>query len=61
LKMARARALVRGREFITPEDLHAVAEPVLAHRLIPRNRATPVAEILDSVIRSVPVPGSRRG
>jgi MoxR-like ATPase len=61
LRMARARALVRGREFITPDDLQAVAIPVLAHRLIPRNRSINIAEVLTSVIESVPVPGSRRG
>jgi MoxR-like ATPase len=60
LRLARARALLRGREFITPDDLHAVAQVVLAHRLIPRGRAD-VRDVLDDVIRSVPVPGSRRG
>jgi MoxR-like ATPase len=61
LRMARARALVRGREFITPDDLQSVAIPVLAHRLIPRNRSINIAEVLTTIIDSVPVPGSRRG
>ncbi|MEC7947609.1 MAG: AAA family ATPase [Myxococcota bacterium] len=33
----RARALVRGRAFVIPEDLHALAVPVLAHRVVSRS------------------------
>lgn len=33
LRAAQAYALVRGGEFVTPEDIKAVAVPVLAHRL----------------------------
>src|SRR5919197_139166 len=33
LKLARARAAVAGRDFVTPEDVKAVAVPALAHRL----------------------------
>jgi len=32
----RALALVRGRAFVVPEDLHALAVPVLAHRVVAR-------------------------
>lgn len=32
--LARARAVLEGREFVTPEDVKAVAEPALAHRLV---------------------------
>ncbi|MFC4360175.1 AAA family ATPase [Halobium salinum] len=31
---ARARAVVDGRDYVTPEDVKAVAPPVLAHRLV---------------------------
>jgi MoxR-like ATPase len=34
LKLARCRAAVRGRDFVTPEDVKAVAVPALAHRLM---------------------------
>jgi MoxR-like ATPase len=34
LRVAKARALAEGREFVSPDDIKAVAEPVLAHRLI---------------------------
>jgi MoxR-like ATPase len=34
--LARARAVIAGRGFVTPDDVKAVAVPALAHRLIPR-------------------------
>ena len=34
LRVAKARALSDGREYVTPDDVKAVAAPVLAHRLI---------------------------
>ena len=34
LRVAKARALADGRDFLSPDDVKAVAEPVLAHRLI---------------------------
>jgi MoxR-like ATPase len=34
LRVAKARALSDGRDFVLPEDVKAVAAPVLAHRLI---------------------------
>lgn len=33
LRSSQAYALVQGRDFVTPEDIKAVAEPVIAHRL----------------------------
>jgi len=34
LKLSRARAALAGRDFVTPDDVKAVAIPALAHRLI---------------------------
>ena len=34
LKLARAKAALAGRDFVTPEDVKAVAVPALAHRLM---------------------------
>ena len=34
LRVAKARALADGRGFVSPDDVKAAAEPVLAHRLI---------------------------
>ena len=36
MKVARARAILHGRDFITPDDVKAVAVPALGHRLILR-------------------------
>ena len=34
LKLARARAIIAGRDFVTPDDVRAVAVPALAHRVV---------------------------
>ena len=34
LRVAKARALAEGRDYLVPDDVKAVAGPVLAHRLI---------------------------
>lgn len=58
LNASRAYAMVCGRDFVTPEDIKALAVPVLAHRLILQrggsrsNGADVMADILDQV----PVP-----
>ena len=54
---AQAAALLAGRDFVTPSDVRSLAVPVLAHRLLaaPRAGAT-AAEIVESVVRSEPVP-----
>ncbi len=57
LKLARARAAVAGRDFVTPDDVKAIATPALAHRLalrpelwVQRVRGEDVVrEVLDSV------------
>lgn len=36
-RAARAYALVDGRDFVTPDDIKALAVPVLAHRLVPQD------------------------
>jgi MoxR-like ATPase len=33
MKLARCRAVLEGRDYVTPEDVKAVAVPALAHRL----------------------------
>lgn len=57
---AQALAAIRGRSFVTPDDVQALVTPVLAHRLIPssqsRLRGKAVADILNEVIGKVPVP-----
>jgi len=60
LRAAQARALLEGRDFVTPEDVQRMAEPVLAHRLVlspeARMRNMTAERILANVMGSVQVP-----
>ena len=60
LATCRAWAWLNGRDFITPDDVKALAQSTLAHRLTLRPEAelegVGVAAVLDSAISSVPVP-----
>jgi MoxR-like ATPase len=60
MKAARGRALLDGREFVTPEDVKAIAVPALAHRLTLRPemwvRRVGASEIVESVLDRVPTP-----
>ncbi len=54
LRAAQGYAMVKGREFVVPEDIKAVAIPVLAHRFISaddeyRQKVRKVQELLDTV------------
>ncbi|MGB9965296.1 AAA family ATPase [Halobacterium hubeiense] len=59
-EVARARAVVQGREYVTPEDVKQVAEPVLVHRLVLTGQATvedaDPADVVRDVLDSVQVP-----
>ncbi|MFT4287341.1 MAG: MoxR family ATPase [Nocardioides sp.] len=59
-RAAKARAALGGRDFVLPDDVSALAAPVLAHRLLPTVEATmngrTTATILDAIVASVPVP-----
>jgi MoxR-like ATPase len=62
-KTAQARAAIQGRDYVIPDDIKALAEPALAHRLIvsPAARLKNVdpRAVVDELIHSVAVPGSR--
>ena len=57
---ARAWSMLDGRDYVLPDDVKLLAEPVLGHRLVPttdaRIRDRTADEILREVLRSVPVP-----
>lgn len=55
---ARAAAYLDGRNYVIPEDVQMLAVPVGAHRLILRaeHESLAKAEVLQSIIDSVPVP-----
>ena len=62
-KTAQARAMLEGRDYTIPDDIKALAEPTLAHRLIisPAARIKNVDQraIIEELLHSVPVPGAR--
>ncbi len=62
-KTAQVRAAIQGRDYVIPDDIKALAEPALAHRLIisPAARLKNVdpRAVVDELIHSVAVPGSR--
>ncbi len=57
---SRARAVLERRDFVTPDDVRALAEPVLGHRLVLRPEfeieGLTVSELLGRVLEQVPVP-----
>jgi MoxR-like ATPase len=60
LKLSRVWAAMHGREYVLPDDVKEFVHPALIHRLIlqpdlwMKRRAAD--EVLDDIIRSVPVP-----
>jgi MoxR-like ATPase len=60
LRVAKARALADGRDYLSPDDVRAVAVPVLAHRLIvaPEARSSGLSDtaIVEDALAKTPVP-----
>jgi MoxR-like ATPase len=60
LKLARAWAALRGRDFVTPDDVKAMASAALAHRLIlqPELWVSKLssAQVVSDLLTQVPVP-----
>ena len=59
-RCARARAWLEGRDFVTPEDVRAVAPDVLRHRVLPSYAATAEGwdgeRLVSELLRLVPLP-----
>ena len=55
---ARAAAYLAGRDYVIPEDVQSVAAAVGAHRLIlrPEQESVGKREVLQSIVKSLPVP-----
>ena len=60
LRAAQACALLDGRDYVIPEDVQKMAEPVLAHRLVlspeARMRNMTAERVLQGVLSGVQVP-----
>lgn len=59
-RAAQARAYLRGRAHVSPDDLQALAVPLFAHRVVLSSEARyggrAAAAVVDAVVASVPVP-----
>ena len=60
LKTSRASAALRGRDFVTPDDIKSIAELAIAHRIIlkPEHqiKGLEAGEVIQTILREVPVP-----
>jgi len=63
-RAARGLAIMRGRDYVIPDDVKELAHAVLAHRLIlspsARMRGLQTAQVIDGLLESVAVPGATR-
>jgi MoxR-like ATPase len=63
LHTSKARAAIQGREYVTPDDIKAMAQPVLTHRLLLTSEAE-LSEVtsdavIEEILSSVDAPGAR--
>jgi MoxR-like ATPase len=60
LGAAKAHAAIEGKDFVTPDNIKFVAEPVLRHRLILTAEAeldgVTLAQVIANLLRQIPVP-----
>ncbi|PWC08296.1 AAA family ATPase [Mycetocola zhujimingii] len=67
VRAAKSFALVEGRDFVLPDDIDALANAVLGHRLMPTSRALGnhqhtdelIRDIIDGIVDETAVPPSR--
>jgi MoxR-like ATPase len=59
-RCAQARAALAGRDYVLPDDIKALALPVMAHRLIVKSesqlRGRSAEQILNEIVGALPVP-----
>ena len=62
LKLARCKAALGGRDFVTPDDVKAVAVPALAHRLMLKPelwvQRLSAEDVVRELLDSVPTPAA---
>ncbi|OBI74327.1 MoxR family ATPase [Mycobacterium sp. E740] len=60
VQLARARALLLGRDYVVPEDVKSLAVPAIAHRITLRPemwvRRVRGSDVVDELLRRLPVP-----
>jgi MoxR-like ATPase len=64
LRAARAYAALAGRDHVLPDDVQALVEPVLAHRVIPAGETQVArrtcADVIHDIVGQVPIPSAVR-
>jgi len=62
-KAGRAWAALDGRDYVIPDDIKALAQPTLAHRIIispsARIKNVDARAVVEEILHSTPVPGTR--
>ncbi len=62
-RTAQTRALLAGRDFVTPDDVKALAHATLGHRIImspgAKVKGVTVDDVITACLNRVPVPGAR--
>ena len=65
VQLARARALLLGRDYVIPEDIKSLAIPAVAHRITLRPemwvRKVQGSDVVEELLRRLPVPRTRGG
>ena len=60
---AQAMALVRGRDYVLPDDVKELAVPMISHRIIvsaaARMRGVQSGEVIAGIVEDTPVPGAQ--
>jgi len=59
-KLARARAVFHGRDYVIPDDVKEVAAPALVHRMIMKAeswvKGVDPRQMVDEILKTIPVP-----
>ncbi len=59
-KASKAHALLKGKDFVSPEDIASVIHSILRHRIVlsyeARARGTTADEIIDQILETIPIP-----
>jgi MoxR-like ATPase len=62
-RLAQARALLEGRDYVLPDDVKTLVYPALAHRIIlnaqARVKGVTTQQVVEDVVSRIPVPGVR--
>jgi len=57
-RASQTRAAMAGRDYVLPDDIKALAEFTLAHRIIPHDRDVNTRQIVQEALQTTPVPGA---